>query len=59
MEKMFKYVSPSWSNPTPYSKILDISGNKGSQKERMIKTGNIYIVDLYQRGVVILESWER
>jgi len=41
---MYKYVSPSWGNPTPYSKILDISGNKGRQKERMIKTRNIYSV---------------
>jgi len=40
MKKKLKYVSPSWSNPTLYSKILDITGNKGSQEERMIKTGN-------------------
>jgi len=42
--KKIKYVSPFQSYHTPYSKILDISGNKGSQKERMIKTGNIYNV---------------
>jgi len=41
---MFKYVSPSWGNPTPNSKILDISSNKGRQKERRIKTENIYSV---------------
>jgi len=39
-----EYVSPSWSNPTPYSKILDISCNKRSQQKRMIKTGNNYSV---------------
>jgi len=33
-------VSSSWSSPIFYSKILDISSNKGSQKERIIKTGN-------------------
>jgi len=51
VKNMFKYVSLSCGNPTPYSKILDISGKKGSQKERIIKTGEIYSVGLYQRGM--------
>jgi len=51
---MFEYVSFSWGNPTPYSKMLDISGKKGNQKERTIKTRNIYSVSLYHREVVIL-----
>jgi len=35
---------PLPEQPHPYAKILDMSGNKGSQKERIIKTGNIYSV---------------
>jgi len=35
---------PPGATPTPIYNILDISGNKGSQKERIIKTGNIYSV---------------
>jgi len=26
-EKVFKYVTPSWGNPTPHSNKGDISGN--------------------------------
>jgi len=37
---------PLPEQPHPYAKILDMSGNKGSQKERIIKTGNIYSVAL-------------
>jgi len=51
---MFKYVFLSCGKLTLYSKMLDISGKKWSQKERIIKTGEIYGVGLYQRGMVIL-----
>jgi len=51
---MFKYVSSSCGNPTFYSKILDISVKKGSQIERIMKTGEIYSVGLYYIDLVIL-----
>jgi len=31
---MLKYVTPSWENPTPYSKKLDISGKYGTRKSK-------------------------
>jgi len=49
----------STDNPTPYFKILDISGKRGSQIKRMIKTGNTYSAGLYKRGVLIIGYRER
>jgi len=61
---MLKYVTPSWGNPTPYSKTLDISGPLANReperaKESFIPVGIIYSVGLYQRGVVIRGGRER
>jgi len=49
-EKMFKYVTHSWGNPTHYFQTLDTweLWKIGSQKEEMMKTGIIYRVDQYQ-----------
>jgi len=46
------------ANPLLYSKIVDYSGKKRKQKHQMIKTGNIFSVALYPRGVVILGGAE-
>jgi len=32
--KMLKYVTPSWGNPTPYSKTLYIFGKQGARKSK-------------------------
>jgi len=29
-----KYITPSWVNPTPYSKTLNISGKLGDRKSK-------------------------
>jgi len=43
---------PPWGNFTPYYLTLYL-WQIGSQKEQRMKTGIIYSVGLYQRGVVI------
>jgi len=54
---MLKYIIPSWGNPTTCSKKWISLARKGSQKQRKIRTGNIYSADLYPRLVAII--WGR
>jgi len=56
---MLKYFTLSWENFTPYSKTNLYLLQIGSQKEQKMKTGIIYSVGLYQRGVVIRGGRER
>jgi len=57
---MLKYVTPSWGNPTLYSKHLISMANRepeeADENRQRMKTGIIYCVGLYQRGVVIRGS---
>jgi len=39
-EKVLKYVTPFWGNPTPYSKTLNISGNLANRETERAKEEN-------------------
>jgi len=55
---MLKYATPSWGNFTPILKHFISLANREPERAKM-KTGIIYSLALYQRGMVIRGDRER